>query len=44
LKVGIERSRFNVFHIQAENPKARFVVSKAKQKLSYQPKYDFRSE
>ncbi|MBC8234891.1 NAD(P)-dependent oxidoreductase [bacterium] len=44
LKVGIERSRFNVFHIQAENPKARFIVSKAKQKLSYQPKYDFLSE
>jgi len=44
LKVGIERSRFNVFHIQAENPKARFVVSKAKQKLSYQPKCDFLSK
>jgi uronate dehydrogenase len=41
LKVGVERSRFSVFHIQADNPDARFPVSKAKQNLSYQPKYDF---
>jgi nucleoside-diphosphate-sugar epimerase len=44
LKVGIEPSRFSIFHIQADNPNARFTVSKAKQRLSYQPKYDFRSE
>jgi len=36
-----ERSRFSIFHIQADNPDARFAVSKAKQRLSYQPKYDF---
>lgn len=43
LKVGNERSRFHIFHIQADNPEARFPVAKAKQSLSYQPKYDFRS-
>ncbi len=42
LKVDNERSRFNIFHIQADSPDARFPVSKAKQRLSYQPKYDFR--
>jgi len=44
LKVGNERSRFNIFHIQADNPDARFPVAKAKQNLSYQPKNDFRSQ
>ena len=37
------RSQFNIFHIQADNPNARFSVAKAKQNLSYQPKYDFSS-
>jgi len=43
LEVGVGRSRFNIFHIQADNPDARFPVSKAKQGLSYQPEYNFRS-
>ena len=43
LKVGNERSRFNIFHIQADNPDARFPVARAKERLSYQPEYDFRS-
>ena len=38
---GGRQSRFNVFHISADNPDSRFTVSKAKHRLSYQPKYNF---
>jgi len=41
LKVNGKRSRFNVFHILADNPDARFSISKAKQELSYQPEHNF---
>jgi len=42
LKAGGGRAGYNVFHISADNPDARFPVYKAKKGLSYQPKHNFR--